>query len=275
MTRALLVGLAALAAGSAAAAEKEGQLIEIRVYYAAKGKLDALNARFRDHTCKLFEKHGMTNVGYFVPTDPADERLIYMIAHKDRAARDASFKAFGADPAWKTAAAESEKNGKLVDRIDYFFVRATDYSPPAAKGTGGVYELRTYLASPNNLGHLNARFREHTCKLFEGHGMTNIAYWALDPADKATAGKVLKALSPVGKEKSEVDEKAPAAPLALVYLISHKSEEAAKASWDGFRKDPKWVAARTASEQKAGGTLTAKDAVKSLFLKPTDYSPMK
>ena len=277
MTRLQLIMAALAASGPAAAADKEGQLIEIRVYYAAKGKLDALNARFRDHTCNLFEKHGIANVGYFVPTDPTDERLIYMIAHKDRAARDASFKAFGADPEWKKAAAESEKDGKLVAGIDYFFVRATDYSPPAVAttGAGGVYELRTYLASPNNLPNLNARFREHTCKLFESHGMTNVAYWNLDADDTATAGKLLKALSPVGKEKSEVDEKAPAAPLALVYLLAHKSEDAAKASWDGFRKDPKWVEARTNSETTAGGMLTAKDGVKSLYLKATDYSPMK
>jgi hypothetical protein len=61
----------------------------------------------------------------------------------------------------------------------------------------------------------------------------------------------------------------------LIYLLTHKSADAAKASFDAFRADPAWVAAKEASEQKAGGSLTIKDGVKSEFLVPTDYSPVK
>ena len=141
-----------LLASTAAAAEPDTRLFEMRVYYAAEGKLDALNARFRDHTLKLFAKHDMTSLGYFVPTKNTENKLVYFLAYANREARDASWKAFQADPDWKAAA---------------------------------------------------------------------------------------------------------------------------KASFDAFRADPAWVAAKEASEKKAGGSLTIKDGVKSEFLVPTDYSPVK
>jgi uncharacterized protein YbaA (DUF1428 family) len=252
-----LLAAVLLTSCTAVAAEpaKDPMLYELRVYTAEKGKLDAVNARFRDHTLKLFEKHGMTNVGYWVPVKNDDEKLYYIIAHKDKAARDASFKSFIADPDWKKAAAESEKDGKIVKGIEYQFLTATDYSPPvkADKGTEDrVFELRTYTCTKGNLDALNSRFRDHTLKLFEKHGMTNVAYFTLT-----------KDLKQKGDD------------VTMIYLLAHKSEEAAKASFDAFRKDEAWVKAKAASEEKAGGPLTEKDGVKSLFLKPTDYSPTK
>ncbi len=103
---------------------------EMRKYYAAEGKLDALNARFRDHTVALFEKHGMDIVGFWVPIegDEANKVLIYLLAYPDKAARDASWEAFKNDPAWTKAHAESEKDGKLVGKIESTFMSATDYS---------------------------------------------------------------------------------------------------------------------------------------------------
>jgi hypothetical protein len=274
----LVLAAAAALAGTASAApvEKENRVFELRVYYAAKGKLDALHARFRDHTMKIFENHGMTNVGYWVPIDNKDDRLVYVIAHKDRAAATANWKAFIADPEWKKAQQESEKDGRLVMRADSFFLDATDYSPAVAPSQGKgerVFELRTYITSPNNLDLLNARFRDHTMKLFERHGMTNVAYWTLDKSDKATVGKLLTANSPTGQEKSEVDAKDPAGPLALVYLLGHPSVEARNKTFDAFRVDPDWVKAKGESEK--AGSLTAKNGVKSLMMKATDYSPMK
>src|SRR5262245_51620849 len=124
-----LAPLFALSAGSRAA-EKDTRVYEMRVYYAAPGKLDALNARFRDHTTKLFEKHGLTNVGYFVPVgENKDNKLVYFISAPSKEARDKSFKTFGADPDWKKAAAESEKDGRLVTKVESTFLTATDYSP--------------------------------------------------------------------------------------------------------------------------------------------------
>src|SRR5438876_5923652 len=115
----------------ARAADKDERVYELRTYYAAPGKLDALNARFRDHTCKLFEKHGMTNIGYWNPADPkeADRKLIYIVAFPNQEAADKSWKAFGADPEWKAAREASEKDGRLVEKVERVFLHPTDYSP--------------------------------------------------------------------------------------------------------------------------------------------------
>jgi len=111
---------------------KDSRFFEMRTYYAAPGKLEALHARFRDHTNKLFVKHGMTLVGYWVPTDKdkgADTTLVYILAYPNREAREKSWAAFVNDPEWKTARAASEVNGKLVDKVDAVFLNSTDYSP--------------------------------------------------------------------------------------------------------------------------------------------------
>src|SRR5258708_10891338 len=91
----LLVAVGGITTPKIGAAEKDTRLFEMRIYYAAPGKLDALHARFRDHTLKLFEKHGMTNIGYWVPVDNTDNKLIYILAFPDREAREKAFKAFG------------------------------------------------------------------------------------------------------------------------------------------------------------------------------------
>ena len=247
-----------LFATTAIAAGPDTRLFEMRVYYAAEGKLDGLNARFRDHTLKLFVKHGMTNLGYFVPTKNTENKLVYFLAYPNRAARDASWKAFQADPDWKAAAKASEANGKLITKIESAFLTATDYSYLAqAKTYGqGVFELRTYTTEAGRLDALNGRFREHTVKLFEKHGMTNVCYWNLAAEQKGAKSPLV-------------------AGNTLIYLLAHKSADAAQASFGAFRTDPAWVAAKEASEKKAGGSLTIKDGVKSEFLVPTDYSPVK
>lgn len=105
---------------------------ELRTYYPAPGKLAALNARFREHTTKLFAKHGMRNVAYWQeqPTKETPEgRLIYVLAFPSREARDASFKAFLEDPEWRAVASRSEADGKLVAKIDSVFMTMADYSP--------------------------------------------------------------------------------------------------------------------------------------------------
>lgn len=255
-----LLSLGLMSATVVAADKPDTRLFEMRVYYAKPGKLDALNARFRDHTLKLFAKHGMTSLGYFVPINNTENKLVYFLAFADRAAHDAAWKAFGADPDWKAAAKESEKDGKLIDHISNTFLTATEFSALAeAKHYNvGVFELRTYTTEAGRLPNLNARFRDHTLKLFEKHGMTNVSYWNLADDQK-------------GAKNSYV------AGNTLIYLLTHKSEEAAKASFDAFRADPAWVAAKEASEKKAGGSLTIAqpNGVKSEFLVPTDYSPIK
>jgi hypothetical protein len=233
---------------------KLSTVYEMRVYYAMPGKLDALHARFKNHTLRLFEKHGLTNVGYFTPLDNKDNKLVYFISAPSKAARDKSFKEFATDADWQKAVKESEKDGKLVNKVESRFLSATDYSPALKVEKGKeerVFELRTYTATNGNLGLLNDRFKDFTLKLFEKHGMTNIVYWNLLKGEK-DADKM------------------------LVYLLAHKSKDEAAKSFAAFGMDPEWVAARKASEQKAGGSLTeAKGGVKSEFLRPTEYSPLQ
>ena len=110
---------------------QDGRVFEIRTYTTLPGRLDALNARFRNHTMRIFEKHGMTNVGYWIPQDAPrkDNTLIYIIAHASRAQAVRNWEAFGKDPEWARVAAESEKDGKILEKIESVYVNATDYSP--------------------------------------------------------------------------------------------------------------------------------------------------
>ena len=105
---------------------------ELRIYYPAPGKLDSLNARFREHTLDIFRRHGMTNVAYWNEAATADSpngRVVYVLAYPSRAARDADWQAFRDDPEWKAVAAASEAQGKLVEKVDSIFLTMTDYSP--------------------------------------------------------------------------------------------------------------------------------------------------
>ncbi len=245
----------ALATASVLAEDKvpDSQLYELRTYHALPGKLDSLLARFRDHTTKLFEKHGMTNIGYWVPVENKDNILVYLLAYPDRTAREASWKGFGGDAEWKQVAAASEKDGRLVGKVDQLFLSATAFSPGfGAAATGGArwFEMRTYTATPGNLPALHRRFREHTIRLFSNHGITNLGYF--QPA----AGQ-------------------PAADATLLYFLAHQDAAAADKSWAAFRADPAWLAVKKSSEEAAGGSLTVPDGVKSVYLKPTDFSPIK
>lgn len=127
-----------LLAPAAMAADEDGdghpaseRVFEMRTYVAAEGKLPDLLARFRNHTNYLFVKHGMQLIGYWTPTegDGAGNTLVYILAHDSREAAKKSWAGFGADPAWKAAAAESRKNGRLVAKIENVWLAATDFSP--------------------------------------------------------------------------------------------------------------------------------------------------
>jgi hypothetical protein len=253
MKRLFLAMLAVLATlVTANAAEKDMGLYELRIYTANEGKLDVLNAGIRDRSMKLFEKHGMTNLGFFVPVDNKENKLYYILGHKDRAARDASWKAFRAEPVIIEALAKL-KDEKVVAKVEEIFLTTTDFTVPVdikAGDSGRVFELRIYTATPNNLTHLDARFRDHTRKLFEKYGMTNLWYFHLEKGSPHEADM-------------------------LYYFLAHKSVDARNKSFDEFRKDADWNKAREASEKAGGGSLTAKDGVKFVMLKPTDYSPLK
>jgi hypothetical protein len=119
------------ATASRPAGKDEIRLFEIRTYTTEPNKLEALNTRFRDHTTKLFEKHGMTNIGYWMPIDSerSGDTLIYVLAHENRAAADKSWQDFRSDPDWQKVRGDSEAAGPIVKKVESMFVTPTDYSP--------------------------------------------------------------------------------------------------------------------------------------------------
>jgi hypothetical protein len=115
----------------AARAADSDLVYELRVYHCYEGKLPDLLKRFREHTTKIFENHGMKNVAYWTPMDEPQKSntLIYILAHPSREAAAANWKAFSADPQWQSVQKASEANGKIVEKVDSTFMVMTDFSP--------------------------------------------------------------------------------------------------------------------------------------------------
>lgn len=230
------------------ATAKPAPVYEMRIYHCHDGRLDALLQRFQNHTLKLFEKHGMTNIGYWIPTDKTTD-LIYVLAYPSMEAREASWKAFINDPEWQQVSQKSEEDGKIIASIESIFMKIepelTKKIKLQAASPERLFEIRTYYCLPNRFPNIVARFRDHTRKLFEKHGMTNIAYW-----------------STIEKDDSQSK---------LVYIVAHKDATAAKVSWDNFRNDPKWIAVRDASE--SSGKIVEK--IVSIYMKPAAFSKIK
>lgn len=121
----------ALPASSVVHAQTDHRVFELRTYTAPEGKLADLNARFRNHTVKIFNRHNMTSVGYWVPQDAPQSQntLIYILAHPSREAAKKAWADFQADPEWQKVRADSEVNGRLTTKVESVFVDPTDYSP--------------------------------------------------------------------------------------------------------------------------------------------------
>ena len=259
--------------------DSSNKLFELRSYVSEPGRQADVLKLIEGGGMTFMKKHQLALIAAWVPTDSKDERVFTLVSHKDKASSDAAWTAFQNDPAWKDVVQKSLVDGKKpVKSIERVFMTANDYSPSLNMKPAGarVFELRTYIATKGNLAGLNARFRNHTLKLFEKYGMTNIMYWSALDGDPLTCGKLLDAVSPVGKAEAKIDVNAPAAGNSLIYFIAHASEDAAKESFGKFRVDPVWEKARSESEASAGGmSLTADGGVKSLFLKTTSFSPLK
>ncbi len=226
----------------------DAPLYEIRTYHCNEGKRPDLIARFQNHTTRIFEKHGMENIGYWLSTANEND-LIYILAYPNKAARDASWKAFIADDEWKALAAASEANGKILTGIDSeFMLRHPELTTTIKTNStidSPVFELRTYYCFPDKFPNIVARFRDHTRALFEKHGMVNVAYWQ------------------TVKEDSSQPE--------LKYIIAHKSMEAAKASWSAFGNDPAWK--KVAEESQLDGKIVEKIA--SVYMTALPFSDIK
>jgi NIPSNAP len=229
-------------------AQPDTRYFEMRIYYCYPRQLSALVERFEKNTTRIFEKHGMENIGYWVPTTNDKNALYYILAYPSKEARDKSWAGFMADPEWKEVAAKSEANGKIVESVTSIFMNASDILPQinaTVYEPDRLFELRTYTCLPGRLPNLITRFKDHTVKLFEKHGMQNIAYFTSIEKDGAQS--------------------------KLVYLLAHKSEEEGTKSFAAFRADPVWIAARDASEKD--GKIVEK--VETLYLKPLSFSKIK
>ena len=228
------------------------EVYELRTYTTNASKLDDLNARFRDHTLRLFEKHGMESVGYWVPADEPKSKntLIYIIKHDSREAAKASWKAFLADPQWKKVAKESQVDGRILATApDSVFMEATDYSPEFSsvkKSGDAVFELRIYRCNKSKLKNLDSRFRDHTIRIFNRFGIQSVAYW--HPIDEPDSHDT------------------------LIYIIRHDSRDAAKSSWKSFGRDEQWR--KVAKESQKDGKFL-RERPESIYMTATDYSAIR
>ena len=250
--------------------KKDGKLYELRIYTTNPGKLPDLHARFRDHTMRLFEKHGMENIIYWSVSEGArgeDEvkgnMLVYIIAHNDEAAREASWKAFFNDLEWKEVAAKSEENGKILAmRPRAILMKETDFSSKDeapnrdSDAPARLFELRQYNDGPDRVPSTVDRFVSGEKDIFTKHGMETVKFWT------ATDNS------------------------AFIYLLAHKDRETSRKSWQAFFPDFREFMQEHRSRnegQNAGerrrqggrrrGQRGGGNEVR--FLVPTDYSPRK
>jgi hypothetical protein len=107
------------------------RVFELRTYTAPEGKLDDLLTRFRDHTIRIFDRHGMTSVGYWLPQDTTlrQNTLVYLLVHPSRAAADQAWRDFSADPEWQRVSEESQRDGRIVTQVVRQYLDPTDFSP--------------------------------------------------------------------------------------------------------------------------------------------------
>jgi hypothetical protein len=230
----------------------DGPVYELRIYVAAKDRFQHLLRRFRDHTDRIFKRHGIEPVGYWVPTDgpPIRKRtFVYILKHPSRYAAWQNWLHFSKDREWRAVLDRPEFRGLLIAKPESIFMTANDYSAAAKNAIekrGGIYELRTYTTDAGKLPHLNNRFSDHTTRIFNKHGINNVAYWT--PFDKPESNN------------------------QLIYLIHHASRKQADTNWKAFSSDPEWQ--KIARESQLDGKLLVKPPER-IYLKATDFSPLK
>ena len=230
----------------------KGPVFELRIYAANEGRFQHLIKRFRNHTDRIFRKHGLEPVGYWIPVDGTAKnrrKFVYILKHSSRYAAYRNWNSFSRDREWEAVLDIPEFQRLLAEKPTSIFLNATDYSAAARsaiENPGGVYELRTYVANPGKLPKLNARFREHTTGIFNKHGIGNVGYWT--PFDRPESGNT------------------------LAYLVHHASREQADANWKSFSSDPQWR--RVARESQVDGKFLLRRPER-IYLEALDFSPLK
>ena len=213
---------------------------EWRTYEATSGKLAVLHSQLKV-AADLFQKHGLTTLGFWTEEIGTAFRMSYMWRYEEMQEREDKVAAFTADDAWKQLiAAQREKEGPVVARIRNTMLQKTPYSPePQIRGN--VQEWRIYDAMPGKLPDLNNSFANHALGLFAKHGIDSIGYWT---------------------EMFGTSNR-------LVYMLGYRSLGDREKSWAALEADPAWQQARTDSEKN--GPLVAKAS--SCILRATSFSP--
>jgi len=227
------------------AQQRDNRFFELRTYYTHDGRMPALISRFQNHTLQIFERHGMTNIGYWVASSDSN-KLMYILAYPNREARDQAWKDFSADPEWQKVATDSEKDGKIVAKVESVFMTLADFSPALIvsdnHNPSRVFELRMCTMLPGKFPDIVKRSANQTKALFSKHGMTNVAYW----------------ISAEGEGQQP----------RLIYILAHASEEAAKQSFANVRVDPEWMKVKAKLEKNVAFT----DKIESQYMKPLVFS---
>ena len=230
----------------------EGPLYELRIYQASEGRFQHLIKRFREHTDRIFKKHGLKALGYWIPTDGSVKKrrkFVYLLQHPSRYEAYRNWTNFFNDKEWERVMDKPEFQGLLSEKPTSIFLSPNDYSVAARNDIekpGGSFEVRTDVVNPGKLPMLNARFRKHTTSLFNRHGIQNVSYWT--PFDQ-----------PDSKD-------------TLIYLVHHANRKQADLNWEAFGQDPEWK--KVARESQIQGKLLARPPER-LYLKALDFSPLR
>ncbi len=230
----------------------QGPVYELRIYDANEHRFAHLIKRFGEHTNRIFRKHALEPMGYWIPTEGSPKqrrRFIYILKHSSRYAAYRNWNLFSNDREWQKVLDQPEFQGLLARKPTSIFMTANDFSAIARdkiKQPGGTYELRTYTVNPGKLTDLNARFAGHTTGLFRKHGIHNVSYWT--PFEKPDSANT------------------------LIYLIHHAGRKQADDNWKAFSSDPQWQ--KIARESQLNGKFLAAPP-KRIYLKAMEFSPLK
>ena len=228
---------------------QEGPVYELRIYKANQDRFEHLSTRFREYTDRIFAKHNMKALGYWVPTDGTTRQkrsIVYLLKHTSRYDAYANWTHFTNDREWQKVLDMPTFRGLLAEKPTSIFMTETEYSDSFVTSNDkadSVFELRFYKCNEGKLDALNARFRDSVISLYEKHKLADVGYWTpfVPPENQNT----------------------------LIYMLQHESREQAAANWKALLNDPKWKPVARAFQEN-GGLL--KRPPERILLRPLDIS---